>query len=68
MNQEQAFSIIRSIVKVVGSGMVANGYMSNGTWTELMGGIFVAGSMLASHMVHESLPPAAKKAGEGADL
>jgi hypothetical protein len=68
MNQEQVFSIIRSIVKVVGSGMVANGYMSNGTWTELMGGLFVAGSMLASHMVHESLPPSAKKAGEGADL
>lgn len=65
MNTDQLNSLIRSVLKIIGTALLAHGYTTAGTWLgaeEIIGAIIAVAGFIASHNWHkdESQPPAPK--------
>jgi hypothetical protein len=60
MNKDQLLSLARTSLKVIGAGLVQQGYLSNQELLDIMGMVSMASGIFWSHSVHAA--PQAPKA------
>jgi hypothetical protein len=52
MNKDQLLSLARTALKVIGAGLVQQGYLSNQELLDIMGMISMASGIFWSHTTH----------------
>ncbi len=52
MNKDQVYSLLRSVLKVLGAGLVVNGYISQEQYMDALGTLAMFAGLFMSHQSH----------------
>ena len=53
MNASQIYSLARSVLKIIGAGLVVNGYISQEQYMDVLGALGIFTGLALSHQTHD---------------